>query len=169
MLPVDPYFAILDKVSLSNGLPKDGSPKTTSLLRQLNDYWNMIGEMIMAQRGSDNPYHIPFGSTWFAQSNLTADDLLEFDGWFAENYEGLPELVSQSLFDGDKLGWSYDLPNDTLVCSLTIRDKKNTAYGAVITSRSNDPMDCLALCLWKRHVHFNLDELKNAGTMGTRG
>lgn len=127
------------------------------------------GITLMAKKAQSEKYDVSFGDTWFAQSNLSQEELTLADKWIKANEPELETFVDSSLGSGDKISLSYDLGNDTLIGSLTIRDKKNPAYGAVITARSQSAFECLAFLMFKRWEHLDLESLKDAGTMSKRG
>lgn len=162
------YFDMVKQVHAHNPLfiPQ---PRTRVFLELLNLSYQHLLEDVMARKKSDQGFNVDFGDTWFAQSNLTDEALKECDKWVKANEPELGTFLNESLNSGDKISWSYDLAHDTLICSLTIRDNKSAAYGAIITSRSQDAFDALSITMWKRWIYLDLEELKNQGTLNTRG
>lgn len=123
----------------------------------------------MPRKTAKENFKVDFGDTYFVQSNLSSEQLLSFDQWFVENERDFDEFLTNSLLAGDKISLAYDLTNDTIVASCTIRDRKSPAFGAVLTARSQSGMEAEALVLFKRWVLFDADAPEKAQTTPQRG
>lgn len=141
----------------------DYPPKLTDRFMLITKWWNLLGVCSMPRKMQQDVFSVDFNDTYFVAIRLNNDDLQRFDQWYSENEPDLPEYVQQVVSAGDKLSLSYDLANDAFTASLTIRDRKSPAHGAVITARSETAWDAFVLVIYKRLVVFDPENVEKAG------
>jgi hypothetical protein len=114
--------------------------------------WNGEQENMAKKTSQSDLFKVDFGETYFTTIELAEADLTKYDAWYVENEADYPEYLNQLMAQGDKLSLAYDLYNDCITATLTIRNKKSAAHGAVISARSDNAYDALCLVVYKRMV-----------------
>lgn len=146
----------------------DLEPMSTRIKRVYRFISSFEG-MFMPRKTQNKKFDVPFGKTWFVRCTFTPAQVTVFDEWLQNNELELPAYFRETVHAGDKVSLSYDLYNDCVIASLTIRDELSPAYGGIITARSTDALRALWMVFYKRWEYLDLDNLEQDGQSASEG
>lgn len=110
-----------------------------------------------------------FGSTWFTDAYLTAEQLVAFDDWVSDTVIDVEAEIEYFLGIGIIVRLTVDSRNETVLATLTNALIASPTYGGILTARSANPIEALYLALFKaRHTHPVESWVKESRT-GKRG
>lgn len=87
----------------------------------------------------------------FVEVRLTEEQKAEFKAKYAKDANQYLGLVSETLSGGYKLSLTYDEANKVYLASLTCREALDPNFNYVMTSRSSDAWEAMALAMYKHH------------------
>lgn len=93
----------------------------------------------------------------FINVELTDEQEAAFSDWHAKNFPRMGELCAEFAMSGNKFGVSHDGDNECFIVSATCKDERQDNYNKCYTSRSDDWVEALMLCLFKWDVLFGRD------------
>jgi hypothetical protein len=149
--------------------PPPNEYRTRAKLSEATQIMWLWGDLEMPKKSKAKIVTPKFGETWFAASNLTTDELNQYDSWVKTSYDDFDLLFNSATSEGYKLSVSYDFENDTCVASATCRDTQSENYGGVMTSRSTVAADALFMLLWKINILYAETAWKRSGSLNSRG
>lgn len=103
-----------------------------------------------SKSNSHNP--IDWKNFEFANVKLTKPQQDEFHRWYEDNNKDIDEYVRQLVNSNHKITLSSDQSNDCVIASVTCKDELSPNYGYVLTSRSDNWLEALCLCVFKDTV-----------------
>lgn len=111
----------------------------------LDDLWRLMATRNTRQSGSI-PTSVPF---FFVDLTLSRDDKTAFAAWWEKQSPVMEEVIEMLVRNFGKTTFSYDLSGDCWICATTVTDPRNINYNCCLTSRSDNPLEALALNLYK--------------------
>lgn len=87
----------------------------------------------------------------FVEVRLEETQKSEFKANYAKDANMYLGLVSETLSTGYKLSVSYSEENKTFLASLTCKEPLDANFNYVMTSRSGDAWEAIALAMYKHH------------------
>lgn len=93
-----------------------------------------------------------FGTTWFVDCRLTEAQLQAFDAWIASEDAVLDDLLNEAFSQRLIPRVTFDATHETCVATLTCAHSISPNHGAIITARSNEPLEAMYMVLFKLSV-----------------
>lgn len=110
-----------------------------------------------------------FSDFYFIDCRLDSRDKDKFNAWYKTATEDFSTYWGTVLQGGYKQSCTWDNQNDTFTASITCVDDEHPNYGAVLTSRADNPVEALALTLYKYIVVFDGGQFPTATVKSTWG
>lgn len=98
----------------------------------------------MAKKSSNKMF-----TTRFASISLTKEEKVAAKTWITANIADVETYWVNLGVDGWKQSSSYDEENDCWIVSLTQRQESHRNYDVCVTSRADNPVEALMLCVYK--------------------
>lgn len=93
-----------------------------------------------------------FNDFQFADIRLSETDKKAFLKWYEENSGDLYIHIAEMVNDGCKLSASWSDANDCYIASFTCLNDKSENYCLVLSSRSDDLFEAIAINIYKHRV-----------------
>jgi len=88
----------------------------------------------------------------FVDVPIPKQEKVKFDAWFVEQEKDLHLWLEDVVSHGYKLSLSYDLQNDTVIASLTVRDEQSKNYNCCVSGRSPAAIEAFFLVCYKATI-----------------
>lgn len=112
-------------------------------------------ERIYMPRKAQGSRSAQFSDYYFIECRLDVRDKDKFAAWYKAANEDFSMYWATVLQGGYKQSCTWDMQNDTFIASITCTDQEHPNFGAVLTSRADNPVEALALTLYKYIVIFD--------------
>lgn len=110
-----------------------------------------MGQNGHVQKGTDKTKP-KFEDFKFVSIKVYQADKDRFEQWRKEEGEDTDILLSRMAVDGYKMSVSWDDGNSSFICSHTCLNPRDENYCLVLTSRSDDFFEAIALNVFKHFV-----------------
>lgn len=91
----------------------------------------------------------------FIDRRLAVAEKGGFEEWEKANQDDLFTFVGEAVASDHKLSISFYSQGDCYIVSMTCNDERSPNWHCILTSRSNDLQEALALTLYKMFVLFD--------------
>jgi hypothetical protein len=102
-----------------------------------------------------------FDDITFVVMRLGEAEKKQFKSWFSAKENAWFTRLSEIVQDGYKLSLSYWFDGACYIGTLTCKEPKDPNHNRAMSSRSDDPAEALALCVFK-HDHLCNDNIWEA-------
>jgi len=109
-----------------------------------------------------------FSDVEFVDLNLTPDQRDRFGTWYADAQSEMGDYLLAVTTADYRIGLSYDAQNNTSIASLTGRKEASRNANRCLTARAPEPLEALALLLYKHFVVADQQEWASAGDNGRK-
>ena len=90
-----------------------------------------------------------FGDFRFCSVVLTAEDKIDYEVWAEKHGKDLLSVLAQCVAEGWKTSITWDNDNECFIGSLTCRAEGHKNENVVVSSRSDDMLEAIAISLYK--------------------
>lgn len=121
-------------------------------VREVNSYFEVLSEMRYAMKGKKTTKPDFQHGFRFVNIRIGKSQRKEVEAWIDECKDDLPRILTPFLDDGYKFSLRRDDENETYIGAMTCVTEGHPNNNACLTSRSNDWVEALMLCLYKTTV-----------------
>lgn len=89
----------------------------------------------------------------FVACDMVQADKKDFEVWMADYEAEFSTLIGTLLDEGYRITIKFDFNNSCYTCSMTQQDDKHENSGKLLSARSDDPLECFWMVLYK-HVQM---------------
>lgn len=92
-----------------------------------------------------------WGKFDFVEINLSEEDKADFKKLYAEHPSNLLNSLDEMTKNGYKVSLTYDTSNNCVIASLTCKEPLDANFNYILSARSSDTYEALALVLYKHY------------------
>ena len=128
--------------------------RPTTQLTYIRRYIEDLEILAMSKNGYQAAQNKSWTQSEFVNYRLDKTEVAQYKLWTKENADDIIELLTQTIGQGIKVSCSWDAKSQCFVGSFSDNREKSPNSGKILTSRSNDWLDSLALNLFKDLVIY---------------